>query len=79
MHYGHRTLIKFLLLELHTLDLLRNMALNAWHSRVCVFTTSPVVVNIVVVTGLWFLCFRCYCVELQTSWDIHMIFFFILP
>ena len=36
MHTSHRTLVKFLLLELHTLDLLRNFALYTWHSSVCV-------------------------------------------
>ena len=40
MHKGHTTLIKFLLLELHTLDLLTNMALYTWHSNVLVSATS---------------------------------------
>ena len=39
MHKGHRTLIKFLFLELHTLDLLRIFALYTRHSRVCVSPT----------------------------------------
>ena len=34
MYKGHRTLIKFLLLKLHTLDSLINMALYRWQSRV---------------------------------------------
>ena len=34
MHKGHRALINFILLELHTLDLLRNFASYTWHSRV---------------------------------------------
>ena len=42
VHKGHRTLIKFLLLELYTLDLLRNMALYTWHSRVYVSATPKV-------------------------------------
>ena len=42
MHKGHRTLIICLLLQLHTLDLLRNFALYTWHSRVCVSATSTV-------------------------------------
>ena len=42
MHKGHKTLIKFLLLELHTLDLFRNTALYTWHSNVCVSPTSTV-------------------------------------
>ena len=39
---GHRTVIKSLLLRLHTLDLLRNFALYTWRSRVGVSTTSMV-------------------------------------
>ena len=39
---GHRTLIKFILLELHTLDLLRKFALITCHSRVGVSATSTV-------------------------------------
>ena len=42
MHKGHRTLIKFLLLELRTLDLLRKFALYIWLSRVFVSATSTV-------------------------------------
>ena len=42
MHKGHRTLIKFLLLVLHTLDFLRNFALYTWYSWVDVSATSTV-------------------------------------
>ena len=35
MHKFHRTLINFLLLELHTLDLLRNFALYTGHMSEC--------------------------------------------
>ena len=42
MHKGHRTLIKFLLLVLHTLDFLRKFALYTWHSLVGVSATSTV-------------------------------------
>ena len=42
MYKGHRTLIKFSLLELHTLDLLTDMALYTWHSSVGVSATPTV-------------------------------------
>ena len=42
MHKGHKTQIQFFLLELHTLDLLRNFVLYTWHSRVCVSAASTV-------------------------------------
>ena len=48
MHKGDRTLINFLLLELRTLYLLRNMALYTWHSRVHVSTTPTTVFKIMV-------------------------------
>ena len=48
MHKVHRALINFLLLELGTLDLLRNMALYTWHSRVHVSTTPPTVFKIMI-------------------------------
>ena len=35
-------MIKFLLLELHTLDLLRNFVLYTWYSRVGVPITSTI-------------------------------------
>ena len=35
-------LIKDLLLEFLTLDLLRNFAFCIWHNRVCVYATSTV-------------------------------------
>ena len=54
MHKGYRILIKFLLLELHTYDLLRNLpysycimefmshfALFTWHNRDYVSATLP--------------------------------------
>ena len=41
-------LINFLLLELHTLDLLRNMASYTWHSRFRVPATSPAVFKIMI-------------------------------
>ena len=34
MHKGQRALIKLLLLELHTLDLLRKFVLYTWHRSV---------------------------------------------
>ena len=42
VHRGHRTLIKILLIELHTLDFLRKFVLYTWHSRVNVFAASTV-------------------------------------
>ena len=48
MHKGHRTLIKFKLLELRTLDLLRNMALYTWRSRVRVSATPSTVFKIMI-------------------------------
>ena len=46
----HRTLIKFLLLELHTLDFLRNSAFYTWHSRIRVSATSHTVFKIMLST-----------------------------
>ena len=41
MHKGHRTLIKFLMLELHTRGLFRKFTSYTWHSR-AVSATSKV-------------------------------------
>ena len=44
MHKGQRTLIQLLLLELHTLDILKKKSvLYTWPSKVRVSTTSPTV------------------------------------
>ena len=44
----YRTVIKFLLLELHTLDFLRNSVLCTWHSKVRVSATSHTVFKIMI-------------------------------
>ena len=46
MHKGHRTLVKLLLLELHTLDILITMALYTWYSRVLVSAICPTVFKV---------------------------------
>ena len=46
MHKGHKTMINFLLLVLHTHDLLRNMAMYTWHSRAHVSGTPLTVFKI---------------------------------
>ena len=48
MHKGHRTLIKLIFVELHTLDLLRKFVLYTWHSRVGVTAVSPTVFEIMI-------------------------------
>ena len=48
MHKGNKTLIKFLLLELHTLGLLRNMALYTCQSSVHVSATPSTIFKVMV-------------------------------
>ena len=47
MHKGNRTLINFLLLELHTFHLLKKIAIFTLHSGVHVYATSTVFMIVV--------------------------------
>ena len=47
MHKGHRTLMKLLLVELHTLDLLRKIS-YIWNSRVRISTAPSTVFKIII-------------------------------